>query len=66
MLFKYLLQPNAQTKTLFSQEKQLYTSIEKNKSPGIKWIKIKSPGDNYSCIVEFNKEVKVVFENKKL
>lgn len=66
MLFKYLLQPNAQTKTLFSQEKQLYTLIEKSKVQGIQWIKIKSPGDNYSCIVEFNEEVKITFENKKL
>lgn len=68
MFFKYLLhqQPEAHVKTLFSQDKQLYTFVEKNKNPGIQWIKIKSPADNYSCIIEFNDEVKVVFENKKL
>lgn len=66
MLIKYLLQPETQVKTLFSQEKQLYTFVERNKTPEIVWLKIKSPGDNYSCIVEFNSDVKVMFENKKL
>jgi hypothetical protein len=66
MFFKYLLQPNGQAKTLFSQEQQIYTFVERNKTQGVDWVKIKSPGDNYSCIVEFNAEVKVVFENKKL
>lgn len=66
MLFKYLLQPETRVKSLFTQEKQLYTFVERNKTQGIQWIKIKSHGDNYSCIVEFNSDIKVVFENKKL
>lgn len=65
-VFKYLLQPENQVKTLVSNE--LFTHIEPHPitNKQISWIKIKSPGDDYCCHVVFNDKYKVTFENKKI
>lgn len=51
-------------KTLVSET--LITTVASNKSQGIQWIKMKSPGDDYSCHIEYNSTYKVTFENRKI
>lgn len=65
-IFKYLIQPENQIKTLVSN--QLFTHIKPcyGTDNAISWIKIKSPGDDYCCHVVFNDKYKVTFENKKI
>jgi hypothetical protein len=64
LVFKYLLQPESFARTLVSNH-DLHCSVQKQTS-GVEWIKIKSPGDDYSCHVVFNSTYKVTLENKKI